>query len=269
MPEHTPIEPGATVEATDGHFGQVEELIVRPSTGELAYLLVRHAAGTTTIPASFIADVVSPREVRLRMTREVARSRAAGSTRIPDGSSQIRTPVYEERLHVETRPVGLGEVRLRKHVEHVEEVFRGPVTRDDLEIQRVRVDRPIDGPVEPRHEDGWYVVPVMEEVLVVSKRLMLAEEVRIRTRQVVEEQEVRETARRERIEVEDATVYGARDVGATTHGLREDHAPSRDDRAPSRDDRAPSRDQRATVRDGAAPAGGTAPDAAAFRRREP
>jgi stress response protein YsnF len=53
-------------------------------------------------------------------------------------------------------------------------------------------------------------VPVMEEVLVVTKQLVLTEEVRIRTKRVTEEQEVYEILRRERVRVEDATAPGSR-----------------------------------------------------------
>jgi hypothetical protein len=68
-------------------------------------------------------------------------------------------------------------------------------------------------------EGDWLVVPVMEEVLVVRKQLMLKEEVRIRRRPVTEPREVRETLRRERVELEDATRHGVR--GPETRGPTE------------------------------------------------
>jgi stress response protein YsnF len=53
------------------------------------------------------------------------------------------------------------------------------------------------------------IIPVMREVLVVQKQLMLAEEIRIRKREVTEEQEVRELVRHERVELEDASAPSA------------------------------------------------------------
>jgi uncharacterized protein (TIGR02271 family) len=80
--------------------------------------------------------------------------------------------------------------------------------------------------VQSRQEGDWLVIPVMEEVLVVRKQLMLTEEVRVRTRRVTEEREVRETVRRERVELEDTTTSGpARNTRQTPAS-----APARDTR---------------------------------------
>ena len=119
-------------------------------------------------------------------------------------------PVLAERLHAEVRPVDLGELRVTKRVETAEETVRQAVERDEVDVERVPVNRPLEAPVAQRTEGEWLVLPVMEEVLVVRKQLMLTEEVRIRTRRVAEEQEVREPVRRERVELEDATRHGVR-----------------------------------------------------------
>jgi uncharacterized protein (TIGR02271 family) len=107
-----------------------------------------------------------------------------------------------------TRAVSLGELRIHKRVEETEESVRQPVTRDQLEVEHVPVNRPLEVPATQRTDGDWLVLPVMEEVLVVRKQLMLKEEVRIRLRQVTEEQVVRETVRHERLELEDATRHG-------------------------------------------------------------
>jgi hypothetical protein len=81
-----------------------------------------------------------------------------------------------------------------------------------LVVRRGWIGRPLEAPAASRVEGDWYVVPVMEEVLVVRKQLMLKEEVRIRRQPVTEAQEVRETLRRERVELEDATRDGVREM---------------------------------------------------------
>lgn len=206
------VEPGATVQATDGRFGTVEEVMLQPDTGDLSYLVVRHGADLVRIPAGMINEVTDPREVHLGLTNDVAHARVAGHVEgldaRPEDSSQIRIPLHEERLEATVEPISLGEVRIHKLVEDVEETVEQEVTRDDLDIERVPMHLTLDAPASPRQEDGWYVVPIMKEVLVVQKRLMLVEEVRIRTRRVTEVAQVRETVRHERITVEDATVHG-------------------------------------------------------------
>jgi uncharacterized protein (TIGR02271 family) len=84
--------------------------------------------------------------------------------------------------------------------------------RDDLVIERVPVDRAITEPAKPRQEGEWLVIPIMEEVPIVQKQLRLKEEVRIRTQRVAADQEVRANLRRERVEFEDATVHGLKNV---------------------------------------------------------
>jgi uncharacterized protein (TIGR02271 family) len=128
------------------------------------------------------------------------------------GGSEVRVPIMEERLIPGTRPLDLGELRIHKLVDAVEETVRQHVTLDAVDVERIAINRPLDTPAERRTEGEWLVIPVMEEVLVVSRQLMLKEEVRIRTRQVTEEREVRETTRHERVEFEDTT------AGAV-HGL--------------------------------------------------
>src|SRR5205814_17656 len=95
-----------------------------------------------------------------------------------------------------------------KLVDAREEVIREAVTRDDLLVERVPVNQPLEAPLSTRVEDDWLVIPIMEEVVVVQKRLMLKEEIRIRKRQVEEVSEVRETVRSGGVELEDGAGHG-------------------------------------------------------------
>jgi uncharacterized protein (TIGR02271 family) len=154
--------------------------------------------------------------VHLRATREETERLGAGVLPAAAGDAalghltgdQLSVPILAERLTAETRPVDLGELRVHKRVETEEARITQDVTRDDLDIERVPIDRPLDAPAATRTEGDWLIVPVMEEVLIVEKRLVLKEEVRIRRRPVTETQEVRETIRKERVELEDATRDG-------------------------------------------------------------
>lgn len=116
---------------------------------------------------------------------------------------EVRIPVTEERLEVGKRQIDLGEIRVHKTVEEVEEVRRGPLNREDVEIERVRVNRRVTVPEERRQEGDWLIIPVMEEILVVEKRLMVTEEIRIRKHLVTEDREVRATVRREHASIDD------------------------------------------------------------------
>jgi uncharacterized protein (TIGR02271 family) len=216
------VRPGDAVEATDGRLGTVEEVVVRPESGDLAYLVVRRGWTDRLLHvAAGEVDRLEKGTVRLRVTRDEAERLGAGVPQEASGGAVARqegdrvgVPVLEERLGTEVRAVDLGELRVRKRVETEEARVTREVTRDELLVERVPVNRPLEAPAASRVEGDWFVVPVMEEVLVVRKQLMLKEEVRIRRQPVTEPQEVRETLRRERVELEDATRHGARGAGA-------------------------------------------------------
>ena len=115
-----------------------------------------------------------------------------------------KIPVTEDVLVVGRRTVDLGTVRVSKTTETRQAIVDEPVITEELHIERRRLDRFVssDEPPPIRTEGDTTVIPVLEEVLVVEKRLMLREEVRItRVRRVGRApQEVE--LRRERVHVE-------------------------------------------------------------------
>jgi len=101
-------------------------------------------------------------------------------------------PLAREELEVSKRKVETGRVRVRKVVSEHDTLIDERLAGEEIDIDRQSVNQAVDGPVEPRYEGDVLVIPVMEEVLVVRKQLMLKEEVRIRRRAV-------ERAHRERV----------------------------------------------------------------------
>jgi uncharacterized protein (TIGR02271 family) len=186
----------------------------------LAYLVVRRGWTNelVSVTPDAIEEITSSGAIHLRVSKEEAHR---GSAEVPREAlvatadrGEIHVPIVEEHLVPDKRMADLGELRVHKRVDTREEVIRQALTRDDLLVERVPVNQPLEAPVSPRMEDDWYVIPVMEEVLVVQKRLVLKEEIRIRKRQVEEMRETHETVRYERLEMEDATVHGVRGLDA-------------------------------------------------------
>lgn len=120
--------------------------------------------------------------------------------------TQTVIPVLAEEVAIGRRTVETGTVRLRKVVHEREEVVTPTVTREVVQVERVPVGRVLEGPVAPRQEGDTLVVPVFEERLVVEKRLVLVEELRItRRREDVAAAPQRVTLRREEVVVERET----------------------------------------------------------------
>lgn len=118
------------------------------------------------------------------------------------GEAPVIVALVAEELDVRRRRLETGVVRITKTVSARDEVVDEPTVREEAHIERVPVNRLVDAPVPVRYENDTMVLSLLEEVLVVEKRLMLTEEVRVTRRQT----EVREpqtvTLRREDVSVE-------------------------------------------------------------------
>ena len=104
----------------------------------------------------------------------------------PNGKDTLKVPVFREEVQVDKRSVDTGRgVRIHKtvaeHPCHIDE----RLLRDEVEVSHVPVDRivPLDAAPATRYEGETLVVPILEEVLVVERRVRIKEELRItRTR---------------------------------------------------------------------------------------
>ena len=111
-------------------------------------------------------------------------------------------PVVEETAVVYKERVVTERVRLNKQVHEDHEVLDIPVRTETLEVERVPVGRWLDAPAEVRREGDTTVYPVVEEVLVVEKRLRLVEEVRVTQQRATRHVREEVVLRREEITVE-------------------------------------------------------------------
>jgi uncharacterized protein (TIGR02271 family) len=125
-------------------------------------------------------------------------------------ADSVVVPVMEEELRVGKRVVETGRVRIHKTVHEHEEVVDEPLMREEYDVERVPVDEFVDAPVGPRHEGETLIVPVLEEVLVVEKRLVVREELRITRRRTEEHKPQRVKLLSEEISVERTDTDAAR-----------------------------------------------------------
>lgn len=124
-------------------------------------------------------------------------------------TNAIVIPVLAEELEVRKRRVERGGVRIEKHVDERQVVVDEPGFAEEVQIERVAINQAVDEPPVVRYEGETMVVPLLEEVVVVEKRLVLREELRItrHRRPVREPQHVtlkREQATIDRLEEERA-----------------------------------------------------------------
>ena len=181
---------------TDGtQFLVPTELLTRRSDGryDLRLKLREYAAQTdleNTDPKN-TTPAMDSEGVEPEASAPPAQTAAAGDTVIP---------VVEERLTVGKRTVQ-NQVQLHKYVTERTETADVPLFRERVEIERVKQNRPVDEAAPVRFDGDTMIVPLYEEVLVVTKQLMLVEEVRITTERSEHHDPQEVTLRREEVEV--------------------------------------------------------------------
>ena len=114
----------------------------------------------------------------------------------------------EEELRAGTRQREAGQVNVKKGVRTEREEVRVPKRREEVDIERVPVAgeaRGGSGATEADIGEDEVVVQVFEEEIVVSKRVVLKEEIRLRKRVAWEEDVVEVDLRKEEVEIEDQT----------------------------------------------------------------
>ena len=127
------------------------------------------------------------------------------------GGDKVVVPVVAEELAVGKREVETGRVRVTKLVHEEQRVVDQPLASEEVTVERVSVNRVVQSPVEVRHEGETMIVPVLEEVLVVEKRLMLREEVRITRRRSETHRPQTVTLRKEEIKIDRIPASAAAD----------------------------------------------------------
>ena len=130
---------------------------------------------------------------------------------------ELRVQRTEEELRVGTREREAGALKVRKRVRTDREQISVPTRHEEVSVERV----PVEGREASEAEIGEdeVVMPVTEEEVVVEKRPVVKEELRIRKDVVQDEEVVEEDVRKEEVDVDDQTTgRGGRPGGTAGRG---------------------------------------------------
>ena len=136
-----------------------------------------------------------------------------------------RLELLEERVDVSRRIVAGQTVRVATTTQFREQQVDETLMRETADVERVPVGRIVDAVPDTRHEGDVTIIPVVEEVLVLERRLFLKEEVRIRR---IRTTEVRRETVQLRQQVATITRSG---TSAATDAARPSHQPTSEERA--------------------------------------
>jgi uncharacterized protein (TIGR02271 family) len=183
-------------------MSQTEEIVVIDAEGQTARVRAFDSTAAKTVLRYGERQVIVP--TTLLVLQE------DGSYRIPlslaaleEGTAEILVlPVVAEEVTLQKRRVETGRVRVSTTIEAEQVNIDELLHSEEVEVQRIPVNRPLAEPLDVRFEGDTIIVPVMEEVLQVSKQLILLEEVHItkRRRHVQDNREV--TLRRQKVQVD-------------------------------------------------------------------
>lgn len=111
-------------------------------------------------------------------------------------------PVVAETLRVGTRSAVTGRVRVHLSTLTEDAPVQADLSDERVEVTRVPLDREVTERPEIRTEGDLTIIPVLEEVLVVERRLVLREEIHLRRVAVAERVETTVPLRRQQVTIE-------------------------------------------------------------------
>ncbi len=111
-------------------------------------------------------------------------------------------PVIHETLRIEKREVESGRVVVHKTVSERDEVAEVLLRQQDLIVERVPVGRVVSEAPQTRQDGDTLIVPILEEIMVVEKRLILKEELHIRKQSSERTEHHNVRLRTEHVEIE-------------------------------------------------------------------
>jgi uncharacterized protein (TIGR02271 family) len=108
-------------------------------------------------------------------------SNTINTTRLAEETKESGTlRLAAEELSVTKATTETGRVRVSTHTHEREALVDENLAKETVEIERIPVGVRIEAVPEVRHEGDTTIIPVVEEVLFLERRLMLKEEIHIR-----------------------------------------------------------------------------------------
>lgn len=121
---------------------------------------------------------------------------------------ELIVPVVSENVHADAAPVETGGVRVVKRVESHDEVLQQELRKSHVEIRRIKTERVVDGPQPAQRVGNTLIIPVVSEVLRVTKEWVVTEEIHVTQLEEREKFEQTVPVRREVAEVQRFDQHG-------------------------------------------------------------
>jgi uncharacterized protein (TIGR02271 family) len=113
--------------------------------------------------------------------------------------------VLQEQVKIDKKIVDSGKVVIQKKVHEENKDVEVAVSHEEVEIKKVAVNKYVTEPPPVRYEGNTTIIPVMKEIAVIEKKLLLVEEVHVIKHAMQKTEERTVPLRKEEIEVQHYT----------------------------------------------------------------
>ena len=113
--------------------------------------------------------------------------------------------VLQEQVNIDKKIVESGKVVIHKKVHKEDKDVEVPVSHEEVEIKKVTVNKYVTEAPDVRYEGNITIIPVIKEVAVIEKKLLLVEEIHVIKHVVEKTEEHVVPLRKEEIQVEHYT----------------------------------------------------------------
>jgi uncharacterized protein (TIGR02271 family) len=127
--------------------------------------------------------------------------RAGEEHTLEERGDVVSLPVHEEELVPARRTIEAGTIGVHKDTVEERESANVALRHDEVRVERVPMDATYEG--DDAFRETVIEIPLMSQRLIVGKAARVVEEVRVYKRAVVGEEQVSDTVRKERVQVEE------------------------------------------------------------------
>lgn len=120
----------------------------------------------------------------------------------PDSTNKITIPVLEEHVKITKKLIERARVNISKTVHENTESFEIPLKEEEIDVKRIPKNELLDTmPAASRYEGDVMIIPVLKEVAVIEKRIMLVEEIHVFKKQTEKNETLDVALRKEEVKV--------------------------------------------------------------------
>lgn len=121
---------------------------------------------------------------------------------VKTNKNSITIPVIQEEIVIDKEIVETGKVKISKKISEHQQFVDVPIFHEEVSVERVAINKFVDSPPEITNNGDTMIIPVIQEQIVIQKRLVLVEELHVRRKLVETKHKEEVTIRKEDVDIE-------------------------------------------------------------------